>query len=470
MSQIFHSTLRDHAPVTVGANRMLALKTNMQTEYLAFRGGCKSLFLHCKDNEANHRTKASQQSMISCVAVFFSMARFCRCSLGASAYRVMVLLGLYLTSSLALATPVTVAGFAFAGEYKSAAARFPYTFKLFERQKSTGDARMTFSNLVIERSKEVKNPRLEFLPGAMVNLKDGDQALMAVLMLTGETVSVEDFGTYHKMFVNLRGDALIFDYKAQTILRSCPVSVVLFDATPTRPSESRITGFVDDLIRRSDGRGLVTQFTRCLERTDLSALGTHTVQVRRGEVAPEALALLPDALRMNPATVEAMLADGLGSILSAKAGVSMLPSSIGHAVGGVMTMRLENGDDYKLKLGEGDYVFDVKLNKLAKIKTGESNVGVSYVYGAYIHLRFTEPTLNTVFIDTDLKNGEVAVIPVGQVTGDDFSAYQDAVRGVFLKLSDALLEPGSKWITTSASAKDIEAQLNSARTILNKCK
>ena len=394
----------------------------------------------------------------------------CNNLLGRLVRRVTVLLGLCLASNFAFSAPVTVAGFAFAGDYQSAPARFPYTFKLFDAQKSKSNSQPTFSNLVVARSKEVKNSELEFLPGTMVNLKDGDQALMAVLMLTGETVSIEDFGSYQKMFVNLRGDALIFDYKAQTILRSCPVSVVLFDATPTRPSEARIVGFVDDLIRRSDGRGLVTQFTRCLDRTTLPSPGTHTVQVRRGEVAPEALALLPEALRMNPGTVEAMLADGLGSILSAKMGLSMLPSSIGHAVGGVMSMRLENGDDYKLKLGEGDYVFDIKLNKLAKIKTGENNIGVSYVYGAYINLRFIEPTLNTVFIDTDLKNGEVSVIPVGQVNGDDFSAYQDAVRGVFLKLSDALLQPGSKWITTSASAKNIETQLVTARTILNKSK
>ena len=133
-------------------------------------------------------------------------------------------------------------------------------------------------------------------------------------------------------------------------------------------------------------------------------------------------------------------------------------------------MRLENGDDYKLKLGEGDYVFDIRLNKFAKIKTAENNVSVSHVYGAYATLNFQEPMLNTTYIETDLKNGETAIVPAGPVTGDDFAAYQDAIRGMLLKLADALEKPGSKWITTAASAKNIESQLESAREILRKCK
>ncbi len=373
-------------------------------------------------------------------------------------------------SSSAWSAPVTVAGFAFAGDFKSAAERFPYTYKLFKAQEAAKNANGTFSYLVVDKAKGVKNSELEYLPGTLVNLKNSDQALMAVLVITGETVAIDDFGSYHKMFVNLRGDTLIFDYKNQTIVRSCPVSVVLFDASSVRPSEDRISGFVNDLIRREDGRGLVTQAARCLERATLPREGTQTVQVRKGEISQEALAVMPESLRKNPGAVNAMLADSLASILSARLGISMLPSSIGHAVGGVMTMRLENGDDYNLKLGEGDFVFDVKLNKLVKIKTAENNVGVSYVYGAYSSIRLYEPALNTTFLETDLKNGESAVVPLGQVSGDDFSAYQDAIRGLYLKLADAIQNTGSKWIGTAASAKNIESQLEAVRAVIRKCK
>jgi hypothetical protein len=85
-------------------------------------------------------------------------------------------------------------------------------------------------------------------------------------------------------------------------------------------------------------------------------------------------------------------------------------------------------------------------------------------------MRFFEPALNTVFMETDLKNGESATVPAGQISGDDFAAYQDAIRGLFLKLADAFQQPGSKWITTAASANNIDDQLELVRKTLRNCK
>ncbi|WP_155835317.1 hypothetical protein [Herbaspirillum sp. RV1423] len=371
--------------------------------------------------------------------------------------------------SSAWASEVTIAGFAFAGDFKSAAERFPYTYKLFNR--ASDENKQNLSQLINQRIKGVKNASFDLKTADnMIALRNSDRALMSVLVLTGETVSTESFGAYYKTFINLRGDALIFDYKNQVIVSSAPVSVVLFDATPDKPAESRILAFVEDLIRRDDGRGLISQYVRRMETAALPENSSKTLQVKKGEIAPEALALLPEALRNDVPAVEAMLADSFGSILSAKLGLSMLPASIGHAVGGVMSMRLENGDDYKLKLGEGDYLFELKLNKFAKIKTAENNVSTAYVYGAYMSMRFFEPALNTIFMETDLKNGESAVVPAGLVSMDDFAAYQDAIRGLFLKFADAVQQPGSKWIATAASAKNIDTQMELVRKTLRNCK
>ena len=63
--------------------------------------------------------------------------------------------------------------------------------------------------------------------------------------------------------------------------------------------------------------------------------GVRTVQVKPGNVTPEALSFLPSFLQKNPHAVQAMLTEGFASILSARLNVPMLPSSIGHA-GGVM--------------------------------------------------------------------------------------------------------------------------------------
>lgn len=382
--------------------------------------------------------------------------------------KLLLLLALLFVSFSTIAADITVAGFAFSGDFKSAQSRFPYTYKLFVDKKGQ---RKSYSLLIGERSRNIYNGMLNFkTPESLVNLKSSDRALMAVLVLTGETVGVEEYGDYYKTFVNLRGDALIFDYKNQTVLRSYPLSVVIFDASADRPGAERIKLFVDDLIRRDDGAGLISQFNKRLEQATLPSEATKTVQVRKAEVSGEALAVFPDSLRKNPSEVEAVVRDSLASILSEKLGISMLPSSIGHAVGGVMSLRLENGEDYKLKVGEGDYLIDIYLNKFVKKKISENDLGSSYVYGAYAGIKIYEPALNTIYMESDLKNGETAVVPAGQVSVEDFPAYQDALRGMFLKFGHALQAGDLKWVEKAASEKNISSQIKKTQEMLRTCK
>lgn len=368
------------------------------------------------------------------------------------------------------ASEVTIAGFAFSGDYKTVAERFPYTWRLYRKIQANKDARQSFSYLINGRLKGVQTENIVLQSGEkLVNLENHDRALMTVLVLTGETVATERYGTYYKTFVSLRGDALIFDYKSRTVVRSYPVSVALFDATFEKPDRKRIVGFVDHLIRREDGRGLVTQYARRLQTAKLPSEGTRTVQVRDATVDAEALKHFPPALQKNPAAVKAILAEGFASIISAKLNVPMMPGSIGHK-DGVMSLRLENGDDYQLKVREGDYLFDIRLNRLVKKQVSQNNVGSSYVYGAFMNVHFYEPSLNTNYVHTDLKNGEIAVVPTGQISSDeDFAAFQDAIRGLILKFADAFKNPDSEWLAKAASANDVENQMKTAWDIIRKC-
>jgi hypothetical protein len=364
---------------------------------------------------------------------------------------------------------VTVAGFAFSGDYKSAAERFPYTFKHFESGRANPEA--GFSRMIVDRMKAVNNPALTFNTRDMVGSKNSDQALMAILVLTDEIVANENFGGYYKTFLNLRGNAMIFDNQSNILIRNYPISVVLFDATEGEnpPTDAAISVFVEALIRRPDGSGLISQFVKKMEKATLPGNFTKTVQVKQGEVTPEALALLPESLRNNPSAANSMVADAFASVLAARSSLAILPNSIGH-VNGIMNLRLESGDDYQVKIAEGDYLFDVKLNKLVKKKYKETPAEVAWLYGASASIKFYEPNLNTTFFESEIRNTESATIPAGKISGDDFAAYSDAIVGLFKKFSEALNTPGTPWIITATSNKDIESQLSHTRKQLDKSK
>ena len=366
------------------------------------------------------------------------------------------------------AAEVVIAGFAFSGEFESAEKRFPYTYQLYERIQSQTSAKK-LSYLITQRTKEIRNPEITIPEDGLVNLGKSHQALMAALVLTGETIVTENYGSYYKTFVNLRANALIFDYKNQTVVSSYPISIVLFDAIKEKPAPHRIASFVENIIRREDENGLISQFVQRLETASIPKEGTRTIQIRKCVVKPEALSFLPESLQKNPIVAEAILIDGFSSNLSSKLHVPILPSTIGH-INGVMSLRLENGDDYTLNVGEGDYIFDLNLNKFAKLEISKNNIGTTYVYGAYMSVHFYEPALNTDFIKTDLKNGEVAIVPAGRISTDDFAGYQDALQGLFRNFSAAFQDPNFAWLRKAASEKNIKDQIKSAIEIIRKCK
>ena len=209
----------------------------------------------------------------------------------------------------ATATEVTVAGFAFSGDYATAKDRFPYSFKHFDSAQSNPDG--SFSKLVNDRMKAVTNPAFRFNTSELVGHKNSDQTLMAILVMTDEIVINDNFGNYYKTFINLRGNAMIFDRQLNTLIRNYPISVVTFDATEghTPPSGKAISGFIDDMILRPDDAGLIGQFIKKMEKATMPKEHIKTVQVEQGEVSPEALGMFPPGLRNNPSAANAMLAD-----------------------------------------------------------------------------------------------------------------------------------------------------------------
>ena len=386
--------------------------------------------------------------------------------------RTLLAVGFVLVLGAALparAQQVSAAGFAFGGDYATAPQRFPHTFKLYQSLQAGPGTNLT--QQVMQKVMAAPKPQLQFVaPETLTDIKGADQALLSVLLLTGESISTEQFGGYFKTFVNLRGDALIFDFKSKAVVRSYPISVTLYDASVIRPTDAELAALVSSLMLRADGGGLVTQYVRRMEAATLPTPATRTFQIRRATVGAEALAVLPPALRASPELAGQVFSDAFGAVLAAKLGISLLPQGMGHAMGS-MTLRLHNGEDIELKVGEGDYLFDLTINNFVKVKSGENAVGASFVYGVKGNIRFYEPALNTDYLRTDIKNGEVKVVPGGQVEVDDYPAYEAALRGLFLKFASTLHDPADlAWITTAAADKNIGAQLTSTRAILKASK
>ena len=359
------------------------------------------------------------------------------------------------------------AGFTFAGEASGIQARFPNLSEIYKQKSPKGMS--VLSSQIFDRLSQVNNPALTIAPaGAMMNLKNIDGSLVTVLLMNRETVLKENYGSYNKTFINLDADALIFDYKNKTIIRSYPLNLVLNDASPggAAPTKQHIQSLINDMITRQDDKGLITQYLSRLSGATLPKDGAKSIQVAKVDINPEAYEMFPLELRSNQNTVKDILLDGFSSALSAKTGAAILPSKIGQTLG-VMTFKLDNSDSQiKIKIGEGDYLVNLKLNKYAKIKKEETTVEVSNIFATSVNIDIYEELSHEHFLQSDFKNGEMAITPINKISGDDFPGYMDSLNGLFKKFAEAIKTDNLNWVKAAASSSNISSEISKTRKII----
>lgn len=363
---------------------------------------------------------------------------------------------------------VTFAGAAYGGDAASIAKRFPFSRAYENGLKAAGDS--PYKQLLAAVNQHpAQNFKLTTEP--IEQLKGRDQAIVVSLVLNSETVSVERFGAVRKLFVMLRGQALFFDFKSMTVLRSYPVSFGYVDNLDHEPTQAEILDRVRLVYDGANGKpGLYGRFASAIGDAKLPDQAPRYLQVVHVDVTPEAAAMLPDYLKTTPTSVQTWAADMVSEAISTRVGVPVIPYSKGHAIGNVMSMQVMDGTVYNLTLPKPDYEIDVTLKNFKKIKYSENAVGTAYIYGSYADISIREPLTGATYLNTSLKNGEVKPVPASQTWVDDFPAYYDSINGLFVKLSETIAGKDDSWVKSAASASDITSQIDKTTGLMKLCK
>lgn len=358
---------------------------------------------------------------------------------------------------------VAFAGFAYSGDNQSVAARFPYSKRFDESLKPAG-----INGLLQKTVSSIQPPGYSLIP-RIAELNERDQAVSVALVMTNETVSTERFGSVYKLLVQLRGQALFFDFKSQTILRAYPFSFAYIDALSTPPTVAQIDAGIKLVYLGTGGKpGIIQRFSQALADASIPAVVPKYVQVTDVFIADEARSAFPPEFANGAA--EAWVADNFSEAIAGSMGIPILPYAKGYAIGKVMSMTISDGTVYNLKLPSPDYQFSVNITKLKKIVYEEKASGKGLIYGTAANFKLEEPLSGVAYLDGLFKNGEIKIVPASQVDTDDFPAFQDSMRGLFTKLSGAIATDDSPWLKSAATATNIEKQIAYTREKLKSCK
>lgn len=362
---------------------------------------------------------------------------------------------------------VAMAGLAFSGDASTLEQRFPYSRSYEAMTKASG-------KLVYQKISEAISltpPKNFTLTSDIAELKGRDQAIVSALVLNSETVSLERFGEIRKLFVLIRGQAMFFDFKSKTVIRSYPVSFAYIDNFNRDPSNSEIQERVRLVFEGANGKpGLISRFAAVLSDASVPAQAKNSLQVSKVTLSPELISNLPAYLATSQTVSDTWAADIVAEAISTRIGVPIIPYSKGYAVGNIMSLRISDGEVFDLKLPKADYEIEVDFKGFKKIQYSKNGAGSAYIYGAYADILIQEPLTSTNYLKTSLKNGEIKIVPASQSYVDDFPAYYDSLNGLFVKLAQTIEGKENSWIKSAASASDIEAQISKTRELMKLCK
>ncbi|KWR90892.1 hypothetical protein RM96_07130 [Cupriavidus sp. IDO] len=370
-------------------------------------------------------------------------------------------------TAAAHATEVTFAGLAYSGDEASVTSRFPYS-RQFQARLGSG----TWSAYAQLQRALAALPPADFTVNTkpMAQLQGQDQVVVLSLVINNETVSVERIGGLQKLLTQIRGQALFFDFKSMTVLRSYPLSFAVIDVLDHEPSDEEKLKSVQTAYLGAAGKpGVFSRFAYEVSKAKLPNTVPRFVQVAKVEIGDKAMENLPASLTSTPGTAQTWFADLLAEAISSKTDTPILPYSKGYAIGNVMSMRIDDSTVFQLKIPTADYEITLDVEGLKKVKYGEAPAGASYIYASFASVRMEQPLAARPFLDSKFKNGEVKVVPVTQQYVDDFPAYSDSVRGLFNKLGESLAGKSSDWLKSSASASDINSQVKAAQQVLKSC-
>lgn len=361
---------------------------------------------------------------------------------------------------------ILINGFAFAGDFDKKQMRFPYVSRIENELKSKNTS---ISFQINQRFENVQGKNFKITTGRTFSTKNSDSPLNGLMVLTGETVLVENYGTYWKIFVNLRGDALLFDYKGKKIIKTYPLNLALFDALEGQqePSEQQILDLIRKNIFTSQKEGLISQFIEKISNVEPGKKTDKIFQIGNINIKSEALDKFSPKISADLSVVNAIVADALASELAGQTSISLMPAKINHALG-VMMLQLENtSEQIELKVGDGDYLFNVDINKLAKAKQQQTNSEVSYIYGVNGSIQVIEPMSKEVLLESIFRNGAVSISPINKITQDDFPAYYDVINGLFKKFGAALKTRDYKWVNMATGNAKVFEQMKRVSTLID---
>jgi hypothetical protein len=361
---------------------------------------------------------------------------------------------------------VFFAGFAFLSDHKDADVDFPYSRRVFELKDPGGQPRVNAALLSKLKAKTF-NHELEIVTDALGEHQSAGAVSMAIA-LDWENVNTEVIDGTHKVVVNLHGQVLLFDFKEKKILAAYPSGIRINDVSKTAPDEAHFASLFEKAYFDKIGEvNVLDEFLKEISRVKLKEGFTQRVRVSEVVLEEKANECLPESLKCRPEAFKTFIAQQFGTFLSSNLGVSILPYSIGEAIGNTMACSFQNGSVFNLTIPKEDIPLKISIRGFKKVKMDENVAGSTWAYGTFIRLSAQNPFKESI-LNARFKSAAVKTVPAGQTAVNDWPAFEDSMLSLFDQLTRQIGARDASWIETKCEDKEVKNQLRELEKALKR--
>jgi hypothetical protein len=355
------------------------------------------------------------------------------------------------------------AGFALGGQASDSKKAFPTTSTLLNQRNASG-----VSILDAELNRRLKGAvfRSISLDNSLGNVKTGDSLAIA-FVLTWENVASEQLERDFKITVDLRAEALIFDFETMKVIAAYPFGVQVRDVSGNSPSPEKIRELISD-VYFGGNHNILDRFVEILRTANIKRSYGAYAQVISVDLEDKATALM-STVNADPSQTKTFIADSFDALLWKNDSIPVLPFSKGQAIGGRMSGVFSNGDVFNLSLPEADYRIHLTARGFKKVEVDSDASEIGFAYASYFHVSIDQPLREKPYLDGDYKFAVSKVVPRAVAKTDDWAAYQESMLSLIDGLTKQFATIDTNWLGKWGDAGS-RPQIELASSALAKCR
>lgn len=371
-----------------------------------------------------------------------------------------MLLGFFSASCYAgsSTSSLVYSGFAFAGDRANRNALYPYTAKLAAEEHGALIDRLL-------RQKVQANPELEKLLGMTASNGKADSISLAFALVQENTETQKIDGKYWSI-LTLQANVLGFNRNSRSVVASYPLRLRITDVKDTAPTNSDFNAMVREAFTTADPHeNILDLWLTRVQSTTFHQGARKYLRITNIDLSPEAERVIRAAGK-KPAAIQNQVANLLESSLSEKTGISLVPNSVGEAIGSKMMLSFSNGEAMQLTLPEADYAVTFTIRDFVSKKI-EQTASFQDIYRSKAGIAIRLAGTDRIFINENIYDTQVITrAKRAGVELNDWDQYYKSLQSLIFGLGTQLVKVDSSWLEEHASnGKDARKAFEQAQKL-----